>query len=101
MPRFKSKCPFCSNNDWKNWYHTGCSSSKGEDIDIEGYITCNDCNKKMDLLDMNFYCDTHSKNMSFTRKIQLRSLICLLDNIDDDFLDILEENLLKRWDKTH
>ena len=35
MPRFKSKCPFCSDNSWINWYHSGCSSNKGENIDVQ------------------------------------------------------------------
>ena len=96
---FRCKCPFCDDNSWINWSHAGCSSSKGMDIDIEGYVTCNDCGKRMNLLDMNFYCKTLNENISFTRKSQLRKII--VDSIDDEFLDTIIENLLIRWDKTH
>ena len=104
MPKFKSKCVFCTDNSIINWSHEGCSSSKGENIDIEGYVTCNDCGKKMDVIAMRFYCSTHKEHKSFTKNSQIRALITLIsknDGIDDDFLDTLYENLKKRWDDTH
>lgn len=104
MPRFKSKCPFCTDNDWIEWKHSECPDSYGENIDIEGYITCNYCNKKMDLLTMDFYCKTNQEYRVFNRKMQIRTLIaliCKIDNIDDDFLDTLQDNLINRWDRTH
>ena len=106
MPRFKSICPFCESRDWINWSHTGCSGSNGGtiNIDIEGYIACNSCNKKMDLLDICFYCDTYDVKKRIERKTELRKLVLSLikvDAIDDDFFDNLYENLLKRWEKTH
>ena len=71
------------------------------DTDIEGYVTCNDCGKRTDLLDINFYCKTLNENISFTRKSQLRKIFVFVDSIDDEFLDTIIENLLIRWDKTH
>ncbi len=104
MPRFKSKCPFCTDNSWINWYHSGCSSIKGEDIDIDGYIQCNDCYKRWHLVETSFYCSTHCDWKEFTKKSQLRTLISLIakvDNINDDYLDKLQENLIAEWDRTH
>ena len=97
--KFRCRCPFCDDNSWINWSHEGCSSSKGMDIDIEGYVTCNDWGKRANLLDMNFYGKTLNENISFTRKSQLSKII--VDSIDDEFLDSIIENLLIRWDKTH
>lgn len=104
MPRFISKCPFCSNNDYINWCHTGCSSAKGEEIDIYGYIKCNDCLKRWHLFDNSFHCTTHDIKKKITKKSQIRTLVCLIckiDNIDDNFLDQLQENLISEWDRIH
>jgi len=96
---FRCRCPFCDDNSLINWSHEGCSSSKGMDIDIEGYVTCNDCGKRMDLLDMNFYCKTLNEKKSFTSISQLRKFFVV--DIDNDSLDTLIENLFIRWNKTH
>jgi hypothetical protein len=104
MPRFKSKCPFCSDNSWINWYHDGCSSNKGENIDIDGYLECNDCHDRWHLINTSFYCSSHSDWRCFTKKSQIRTLwalIAKIDNIDDDYLDKLQSNIEKEWDRTH
>ena len=104
MPRFKSKCLFCRDNNVINWKHVGCSGEKGENIDKYGYIECNDCHKKIKLINQKFYCSTNSEYRTITSRRQIRSLIALIEKIDginDDFLDELEENLITEWDRTH
>ena len=103
MPRFVSKCPFCDDNSLKYWHHKGCPSEYKEYIDIEGNITC-DCGDKWHLIDMKLYCSTHSCIKNFTKKSQIRLLsanICKIDSIDDGFLDVLQENVIRKWDATH
>ena len=104
MPRFVSKCPFCSDNSWRDWHHYGCPSGNGEHIDIDGYITCDYCDKRWHLIETEFFCSTHSSWKSFMKKSQLRTLIAAIskiDSIDDDFLDRLQENVIDKWDETH
>ena len=102
MPRFVSKCPFCDDNRYRHWYHDGCPSEYKEYIDIEGNITC-DCGKKWHLLNMSFYCSTHSCMKNFTKKHQILRLIAHINKfeIDDDFWDQLLENVIRKWDATH
>ena len=103
MPRFVSKCPFCDDNTYKYWHHEGCPSDYKEYIDIEGNITC-DCGDKWHLVDMKFYCRTHSSWRFLKSRIKLLYLltsICKINSIDDDFIDTLGENVVKRWKATH
>ena len=106
MPRFVSKCPFCEDNTYKYWHHYGCPSGNGEQIDSDGYITCDyyGCRKTWHLIETEFFCNTHSSWKSFTKKCQLRTLInaiSKIDSIDDDFLDELQDNVIAKWNKNN
>ena len=99
--RFVSKCPSCDNNDYISWMHERCSAAQF--IDIEGYITCNDCNMKYDILSARFNCGNHSTyfcSPSFNGDKQLITIVHLITkkmDIYDDFKFKLLQNINRRW----
>ena len=104
--RFVSKCPCpsCDNSQNIYWMHEKCSAAQF--IDSEGYITCNDCNMKYDILQTRFKCGNHS---TYCSKIidgdkQLRTIIHLITkkmDIYDDFKFKLLQNINRRWNEKY
>ena len=57
MPRYKfcAGCPVCGSRELVHWQHTNCSSY--EEIDEDGRIYCNGCNKYLGfIMDLKFNC---------------------------------------------
>lgn len=104
--RFRSLCPACSNRDLITWHHKGCPDGYKEYIDIEGYITC-ECNKRFHILDADYNCGSGVHNNKYdpvTSRARLRKIFCMcakIDTTDDDWVDRLEDNILKEWDRRH
>ena len=104
MPRFRTLCPACSNMNLITWHHVGCPSYYQEYIDIDGNVTC-DCGANFHILDGKYNCGSSYHGDSYdpvTNRIRLRKILAMLtkvDDYDDDWVDTLETNVLKEWDK--
>ena len=96
-----SKCPVCDcdNDSLIKWCHAGCPS--GEYIDIEGYVTCKECYKKMDLLYLRFKCGYHENDYNYNLN-ELNNIINFIKNMDiddDNFKTKLIYNISERYKK--
>ena len=59
---YRSKCPFCENtNEFIRWSHSGCQNSYFY-LDTFGDLTCSECYKVANLLEMQFACSSHSRD---------------------------------------
>ena len=106
MPRFRTLCPSCSKMHLTTWHHVGCPSYYQEYIDINGNVTC-DCGTNFHILDGRYNCGSNYHGYSYdpvTSRIRLRKILSMLtkvDGYDDDWLDTLETNIIKEWDRRH
>ena len=60
MPRYKfiAGCPACGSRERGLWHHKNCSSY--EEIDEDGWIYCNGCNKYLGfIMDLEYNCGHH------------------------------------------
>jgi len=102
---FRSKCPFCDNNDeFIEWKHSGCQDI--EYLYTDGDITCGECNKIFNLLDIRFSCPECAKNafQDYNSYNELKTIINLIlkkMDIDDDFKVELLYNITIRWHKRY
>lgn len=104
MPLFRSLCPACSNMKLITWHHAGCPDYYYEYIDINGNISC-DCGTRFHILDGEYNCGSSYHGYRYdpvVSKIRLRKILAMLtkvDNYDDIWIDNLETNILREWDR--
>ena len=100
---FRSKCQFCENtNEFIKWSHSQCQNSSYFYLDTFGDLTCSECHKVANLLEMRFKC--HSGNHTYLDdNNQLKTTIDLIikkmDIDDDDFKAELLYNIAIRYKK--
>ena len=101
---FRSKCPSCENtNEFIKWSHSGCQNSYYY-LDTFGNLTCDECHKVANLLQMRFVCSSHSSYQAcLDYNNQLKTIINLIikkmDLDDDDFKAELLYNIAIRYKK--
>ena len=97
---FRSKCPFCDNNDGIiEWKHSGCQGIGY--LDTNGDITCENCNTKINLLNTRFDCGMHEYRFGdcgrFGRMETIRIFVLEKMNYDECFKYELLYNVSNRW----
>ena len=100
---FISKCPSCENNQFIRWSHSGCQYSYYY-LDTFGDLTCNECHKVANLLQMRFKCSSHScYKACLDDNNQLKTInnliIKKMDIDDGDFKAELLYNIAIRYNK--
>ena len=104
MPRFRTLCPACRNMNLITWHHVGCPSFYEEQIDIYGNVSC-DCGTTFHILDGNYNCGNSFHGNSYDpvcSEFRLRKILAMLtkiDGYDDNWIDTLETNVLREWDR--
>ena len=104
MPLFRSLCPACSNMKLITWHHAGCPDYYYEYIDINGNISC-DCGTRFHILDGEYNCQSNFHGIRYApvvSKIRLRTIFSMLIKsyqYNDQFIDNLETNILREWDR--
>ncbi len=102
---YRSKCPFCENtNEFIKWSHNSCSQNSYYYLDTFGDLTCNECHKVANLLQMRFGCPCDSRYQAcLDDNNQLKTIINLIikkmDIDDDDFKAELLYNIAIRYNK--
>ena len=101
---FISKCPSCENNQFIRWSHSGCQYSYYY-LDTFGDLTCNECHKVANLLQMRFKCSSHSSHFYYQACFDYNKLKTIINliikkmDIDDDFKAELLYNIAIRFNK--
>ena len=102
---FRSKCPSYENtNEFIRWSHS-CSQNSYYYLDTFGDLTCNECYKVANLLEMRFVCSKcNSCYKSFLDdnnylKTIINLIIKKMDIDDDDFKAELLDNIAIRYKK--
>lgn len=104
MPLFRSLCPACSNMNLITWHHVGCPDYYNEYIDIYGIVTC-DCGTRFHILDGQYNCKSNYHGIRYdpvVSRIRLRKILSMLIKsyqYNDQFIDDLETNILREWDR--
>lgn len=104
MPLFRSLCPACSNMNLITWHHVGCPDYYNEYIDVNGNISC-DCGTRFHILDGEYNCQSNFHGIRYApvvSKIRLRKIFAMLIKsyqYNDQFIDNLETNILREWDR--
>ena len=104
--RFRSYCPSCPNMDFITWHHKDCPSGYKEFIDIKGYITC-ECGKRFHILDGYYNCGSSDHNNKYdpiTNRIRLTRIFGMtakIDRVGDKWIDEMQENIYKEWERRH
>ena len=104
MPKFRTKCPFCPDNRWIDWYHDGCLRNEGIYINSEGYLECNYCGARWHIAETIFDLNAHSCRRSHYQKVSkkiLLRIISSIDNLDDDDFDIIRQQLNRRIEESY
>ena len=102
---FRSKCQFCENtNEFIKWSHSQCQNSSYFYLDTFGDLTCSECYKVANLLEMRFACShcPSDYRARFDYNNQLKTIINLIIkkmDIDDDFKAELLYNIAIRYKK--
>ena len=107
MPRFRTLCPACTNMELITWHHVGCPNNYKQYIDINGYVTC-DCGTRFHVIDGLYNCGLEAYHgdsfdpITSESRIRLRKILSMctkVDGYEDNWIDTLESNILKEFDK--
>ena len=103
---FISKCPSCENpNQFIKWNHKSCPNSYYY-LDTFGDLTCSECYRVANLLEMQYACSCHDHYRYQARpddnnhlKTIINLIVKKMDIDDDDFKAELLYNIAIRYNK--
>lgn len=103
MPRYKfcAGCPVCGSRELVHWQHTNCSSY--EEIDEDGRIYCNGCNKYLGfIMDLKFNCGRHDCESVKDATAIFQALAMMYDaqkDVPEDFAEGISLKIMERLKK--